>query len=350
MDKLLVGTGDAELKMNGGETQAITPTSVQITPQSYRGSARLPALVVGNAVLYVQRQGNVVRDFVYSLEVDGYAGNNLTVLASHLLQGRRIVAWDYQQHPDTVVWAVRDDGILLGLTYMREHDLWAWHRHETQGAFESVSVVPDDQEDAMYVVVRRTVKGIERRFIERMEARWRGGDVAEAFFVDCGLSYRGEPVSTILGLDHLAGMEVAILADGSVLPRDTVAADGSLRLPRPASVVHVGLPYAAELQTMNIEPAAADGSTQGRGKRLARVVLKLLESTGVQAGCSADRLDELKFREDEAYGQATRPFTGSKPLSVESGNGREVCVFVRQENPLPVTLLALIPELDIHER
>jgi hypothetical protein len=143
-----------------------------------------------------------VRDFTYSYDVDGYAGNDLSILANHLLKGKTILDWGYQQTPDSIIWAVRDDGELIGLTYYKEHEVWGWHRHDTDGNFESVAVLNESKNyDATYFVVAREIDGVEMRYIEKMRERlpvnlglnreYVEASADDSFFVDCGLSYDG---------------------------------------------------------------------------------------------------------------------------------------------------------------
>lgn len=129
---LLLGTSGSEYKASGNGS-AITPGNITITAQSYWGSAGLAPIIIGNAILHVQRHGAHVRDLFYSLEKDGYAGNDLSILAPHLFEGHRLRQWAYQQTPGSVLWIVRDDGLLLALTYLKEHDIWGWSRHPTAG-------------------------------------------------------------------------------------------------------------------------------------------------------------------------------------------------------------------------
>lgn len=209
---LLVGTSGAEYKATG-EGGVITAKSVNITSQSYWGSAGLAPIIVGNSVLHVQRHGAHVRDLFYSLEKDGYAGNDLSVMAPHLFEGHSLVQWAYQQSPGSRVWIVRDDGVLLCLTYMKEHDISGFTRHVTDGEVLSVASVSGDNEDAVFFVVRRA----GRCFLERLAGEFgRNDPMAEAFFVDCGVTVRSEEaVEEIGGLEHLEGRELAALLDGS---------------------------------------------------------------------------------------------------------------------------------------
>jgi hypothetical protein len=192
---LIVLTSGGEWRVSAGQNEVITPTSVIVKPQEFRGASKVEPIVVGNTVLYVQEQGSTVRDLGYKLESDGYTGTDVSILANHLFYSHTIVDWAYQETPNSIVWCVRDDGVLLGLTYLREHEVWAWHRHEIAGTFEgkdhaiveSVAVVSEGTEDAVYLCVKRTVNSLTKRYIERLHTRV-FEDVEDAFFVDSGLT------------------------------------------------------------------------------------------------------------------------------------------------------------------
>lgn len=201
--KLLLLTTDNEWVVGSGNSPTITPSAFQVDVQGYRGASKLVPIGVGNVALYVQSKGQVVRDIGYEFASDSFTGNDLTVMASHLVAGRQITDWSYQQAPFSCLWAVRDDGLLLGASYMREQQVIGWHRHDTLGKFESVCVIPEGDEDVLYAVVERTIDGQTKRFVERMETRFYQ-DIRDAFFVDCGLTFDGRTGYRGTATDHTA--------------------------------------------------------------------------------------------------------------------------------------------------
>jgi hypothetical protein len=346
MEDLLIFTAGGEWKLTTGEnSDALSPTSMQFKVQGYRGCTHLPPLVIGNTVLFVQRGGRVVRDFAYELTSDSYTGTDLTVLAEHLLRDNSVVAWAYQQDPNSIIWCVRDDGVLLGHTYLKEHEVWAWHRHETDGLFRDVAVLEGDDADETYFTVEREVNGSTVFYIEKLAERLPGQDLAQAWFVDCGLQYSGTPASTISGLEHLEGKTIAILADGSpVAPQ--VVTNGQVTLPQAASVATVGLPFTSDIETLNIE--AGGGETmQGRKKNVTAVTLRFENSLGGSIGPDERGLVDIKQTLPKLWGDML-------PLRIEdyrvallpawNTNGR---ILFRQTLPLPFTILAIIPEVKI---
>lgn len=343
--EMILLTSGGEWQVSGAGDSALSPSTITIKPQSFRGSSRVRPLVIGDTIIFLQDKGNIVRDLAYKLESDGFTGTDLSVLSNHLFDGYTITDWAYQQVPHSIVWAVRSDGTLLGFTYMREHEVWAWHRHDTLGAFESDATVSEGSEDAAYFIVNRTIGGQTKRYIERMSSR-QFTDVSDYFGVDSGLTYEGAAVTTISGLDHLEGEEVAIFANGDVLSRQTVES-GAVTLPRSYTKVHIGLPYTCDLETLDVDAGAGQGGTiQGKRKTIARVTLRVLKSRGFYAGPSSDKLLQTKMNITN-YDEAISAYTGDQELVLSptwNSNGR---VFIRQSDPAPLTVLAIMPDIEV---
>lgn len=189
MSDLLCMTVGGEWRLFAGSNGVITPTSIIVKPQETHGCSDVRPLTVGGSVLYIQAQGNKVRDLQYKLESDMYSGSDLSILSEHFFDGHTLVDWCYAEIPFSVIWAVRDDGVLLGLTYLREHEVWAWHQHELSGGLvESICSIVEGNEDAVYMTVKRTINGRTVRFVERLHTR-QFDEISDAFFVDCGLTY-----------------------------------------------------------------------------------------------------------------------------------------------------------------
>ena len=190
LDKLIVLTSGGEWKTSGGQDDVLTPETLAWKPQSYWGSSKLPALVIGNTALFTQARGYIVRDIGYQFESDGYTGSDLTIFSSHLVIGYTLTDWDFQTIPYSAVWMVRSDGKALTCTYMKEQGVNGWAPHSTLGSFESVCTVPEGNEDFTYFIVRRTINGVQKRYVERLNTRLFANQ-RDWFFVDCGLTYDG---------------------------------------------------------------------------------------------------------------------------------------------------------------
>jgi hypothetical protein len=340
--EMLLLTAGGEFKVSGGG-KAITGSNVLSQPQEYRGVSDVNPVTIGSRIIYVQHQGNIIRDLAYSYDVDKYTGDDLNLLASHLFEGHKIISMTYQQIPNSIVWCVRDDGLLLGLTYIKEHDIYAWHQHTTAGGkFVSVCNIGGSTEDKLYAVIERG----GQYYVEIMESRDKSTNVEDQFFVDSGITYEGEPTDEISGLEHLEGYTVAILADGNVLPQQTVE-NGKVLLGNKYKKVHVGLPIDAEIKTLPIDFTAQDGTYLSRKKRIAAVTLLLKDSRGGLFGMKENELNEFKWRSNEAYGEPIGLQTGKFKVTIKSATYDETQqIIIKQPDPLPMTVLSLIPEIE----
>lgn len=199
--KLIILTAGGEWAINGDAAGSLVPTAINAKQYSYNGASDVRPIVIDNSLLYVQARGSLVRDLAYDFQVDGYKGNDLTIFSSHLVKGHTIKDWTYCQTPDSIVWAVRDDGVLIGLTYIREQQILAWHRHDLNGGtIISVCSVPEGSEDILYMIVQRVIKGVTVRYIERMSSRFYT-NVVEFNGLDASLIYDGrKPSSSTLTL------------------------------------------------------------------------------------------------------------------------------------------------------
>ena len=337
---MLMLTSGAEFKMSAGNNaDAISPTSLRFDIQSYWGVSDVPPIVSGTSIVMVQNSGKVVRDLHYTLTEDGYSGDEVSILAEHLLDSP-IVDWAYQQSPFSTIWICLESGRLLTFTYMREQEVWAWSEHESSGGkFRSVSVIREGAEDNVYFLVQRG----SRYFVEYQVRRNYGDDLKRAFYVDCGLIYEDEsaPISHVTGLNHLAGEAVVALADGSVVKNLVVASDGSVDLPVSAGVIAVGLPYEMYVETLDPEIRGENGTTVGEKKNVVRTVVFLRETRGLEIGPSPDKLIPLKFPAPERYNEAPPLFSGELNVAVPGVHRTEVAVVMRQSDPLPATVLAV---------
>jgi hypothetical protein len=430
LGRLVVLTSGGEHVITGDADGVVRPTAINPQQQGYHGAASIPPVVIGNSALFVQARGTIIRDLRYDLQVDGYQGRDLTIFAQHLFDGHSIVTMAYAENPHSVVWVVRDDGVLLGLTYVREHEVWGWHQHNTDGIFLDVEVVPEGNEDAVYALVERTVNGQARRFVERFASRLVSDVAVDAHFMDCGGVYDGrntgstslvlttattwaytepitltasaalfssgdignayvltidgvdlscrvtaytdtthvtvEPASDvptshqaiatttwakavdqIAGLSHLEGKSVAVLADGEVVANgydepQIVVSGGSIAIDIPAAVVHVGLPYTFDLETLDWENPQSE-TLLDKQKLITGATLLVQDTRGGFVGADGNHLDEIKQRATEGYGETIAPATGQMELALSGTWSQRGRILVRQKDPLPITVLAVIP-------
>ena len=219
---------------DGGYLTASPPATVR--RQIGRGSSRLNALVIDNVVFYAPSVGSGVRSINYKFEADGLTSDDVTIFSPHFFEDMRIVDWCYAQEPRSVIWAVRSDGKLLAFTWEQAQQVWGWTLCDTDGFVISCCSIPENGEDRVYLIVRRTVGGVERTFIERMaSAHW--SEIEDCCFLDCAVSYAyDEPRSTFRNLWHLEGRTVWGLVDGFVV-KDLVVENGRVTLPASAGAV-----------------------------------------------------------------------------------------------------------------
>ena len=433
LTQLLLLTSAAEWRVSPVNSDVLTPSTISVRPQSYIGANDVQPEIVNNTVVYCAARGGHVRELGYSWQASGFVTGDLSIRAAHLFDDLDITDMCYSKAPQPILWFVSSNGNLLGLTYMPEQQIGAWHQHDTDGLFESTTAVAEGSEDRVYVMVKRTIGGNTKRYVERMASR-QITTLDRCFFVDCGLTYDGNnatattvtvsggttwgpsdvltitassaifqfpststpptdindaivltdaagnkyrlriigtssttvatarvdvtlPVAlrntattvwgfardTVSGLSHLEGKTVSILADGAVQPQRTVSS-GSVTIDRAAVVIHVGLPYESDLQTL---PAvmSLDGYGQGRYKNVNKAYIRVFKSSGIFIGPTADRLVEAKQRTTEPYG--TPPSLKSDEIDVDlkpawRAGGQ---VYLRQADPLPLSVVGLTLEV-----
>ncbi len=327
--------------IRGGTDGVIKPGGISRKKQPAPGSSHVAPLAVGSASLYIQEKETKVRNLGYVFQDDAFTGQDLTALSNHLFLNRTIVSWCYQGEPFSAVWVILDNGLLLSLAYLPEQEVIGWSWHDTDGLFESCCAITEDGKDRVYFQVKRTINGADKRFIERMAPRLYA-EPEDAFFVDCGLTYRGAPATIISGLDHLEGKTVSILADGNVHPQRVVTA-GAITLDRTASKVHVGLPYVSDFETLPIASAQAD--IRDKKKIINHVSLIVENSRGIWAGPDADHLTEAKREAFTAYTDTKLQTTGLLDFRIQATWNKVGNVFTRQVDPLPMSILNVIPEV-----
>lgn len=358
---LLSGTSRGEWQIKPSSlNEALTPTNISSKPSTRHGSAAVAPIVAGKAVLFVQRAGRKVRELAYVFEADGFKAPDMTMLAEHITRPD-ITEVAYQEQPQAIMWGVRSDGVKLGLTYERDQDVVAWHRHELGGqsdedgefipVVESVACVPtpDATRDELYMVVQRYINGAERRYIEYQSKIWEVEDEQEdAFHVDCGWTTINSPATdTVTGLWHLEGETVGVYIDGTRHPDATIT-NGKAALTRSGTIITLGYFYNSDGQTLPIDGGAQDGSAQGKTKRIHRVGFWLVDTLGLKFGPDSDSLTEILVREwGDTFGVATPLFTGVVRERLEGGYDRLGQVYWRCDGPFPATVLAIMPQFQV---
>jgi hypothetical protein len=347
---LWIGTAGGEWTLSASSSDPLAPANVKAAQEGTSGASSTRPESVGFATLYIQRAGRKIREMSYRFEADAYVSKDLTLLSEHITEGG-LTQLAYAQEPDSILYGVRGDGVLVALTYVPDQEVAAWSRIATDGEVERAATVYNDAEkrDELWVAVVRTVNGEPRRYIEYLEAPFDGA-MENAFFVDSGLTYRGEPTDTVSGLSHLAGRTVSVLADGTVQADRAVAGDGTLALDRPASTIQAGLPYRSVLQPMRLDAGSGRGTAQTKKKRITKVAARFHNTLGGLIGPDAARLEPVYFRSPATpMGQSPGPFCGDKIVNFPKGWDRDGLLTIVQEQPLPMTVLMIVPQLVINE-
>jgi len=261
---LVVGTSGSEWRIGAADSDSpLSPATATAKEETAYGSAQnVTPVKVAGVTLFAQRGGRKVRELVYDYQSNGWVAPDLSLLSEDITAGG-VTAMAYAQNPDSIVWMVRGDGKLLGLTYNRGEQVVGWHWHDTDGEIEDVAVIPSGENDQVWLIVKRTIGGVTKRYVERMAAPFVDQGRDDAVFLDSALTYSGPSVTTFSGLDHLEGKTVHILADGSVRSPKVVTG-GSVSIDKAATKATIGLPYVSEIQTLRIEGGGDDGTAQGR--------------------------------------------------------------------------------------
>ena len=339
---LLAFTGGGVFQISGNG-KAVSPSNVIAMEQETRGINSVDPLMVDGRIVFVENQGDVVSSMDYSYDVEHYSSMELTLLASHLFHGHKLKSMTFQRSPGNVLWCVRDDGLLLGLTYLHDQQMYAWHKHSTvDGVFEDVVSVPGVSQDEVFVVVIRS--GVA--MLEILAHRDESGMVENQFFVDSGREFiNNVPVTSVSGLSWLEGKTVKVLADGHVLP-DKEVENGSVELGGAFSRIAVGLGIKSVFVGLPVDVTAQDGTYMSRRKRVGKLVILYKNSSGGLFGLDGKELDRVKWRTDEPYNEPIQLFSGKKELLVRDADWiKTVQVKVEQSDPLPISVLSIVAEM-----
>ena len=336
--RLVAGSNSGEWWLSGdGNDLIIVPTSKQAQNDTKHGSIEVQPINIGNTLLLAQAPGTKVREMSYNYDTDSYASNDITILADHILKGYSLKQMAYQQTPYQIVWVLRSDGTLFALTYMKEHQVVGWSEIETDGTVISIATIPGNPEDELWLAVERVIDGSTKTYIERMKD-FEFDTLQDVFMVDSGLTYDGAATTTISGLDHLEGETVDVLADG-VVGSYTVSS-GSITLSSAASLVHIGMPYNSDLQTMYVDIPLETGSSMFIKKRIPTVHFRLRDSAGGKYGKDTSSLVSL---------QSSTPLYSGDLVnkSVNMGWTRNASIYIRQDEPLPLTIDTMVMEVEV---
>ena len=351
---LAVGTLGGNFLMHSDSSSGpITPTNINIKKETSYGADLILPKRIGNATLYVQRNNLTLRELAYDFDTDSQLAKDATILSEHITSSG-VKDMDYQEAPDGVLWVVRKDGKMATMTRLADQDVLAWSRQETQGSFLSVAVIPNGDEDQVWIATQRscavsatTTNGYVR-LVEYFKPFILPTSQDDCFFVDCGMSYLGTGTytKTVAGLNHLNNRVVSILGDGSVYPNQLVTGN-SITISESCNIIHVGLSYTSTIKTSRLEVGSLAATTQGLIKRVYKSIVRMWRSLGCDVGTETAQ-DTISFRDSSmAMSSATPLYTGDKEVSFPVGWNKNAQVFITQTQPLPLNVLAIISKVSV---
>ena len=334
----LVPAKDLVILTTGNEwiiegANVITPAKINPRPQTMRGSNTCPPQHIGNRIVHVQRSGKTVRDLGYQYDADNYNGDDLTLLATHLTEGHKLVSSAYIQEPNSTLYYVRDDGVLLSLAFIKEQNVFAWSHHITDGKYKKVASIPNGASDVLYVTVERDGK----IYIERFNP-----DIEAAVYMDSYITGSGSSIKAL----HLAGKTVQVLADGIRLQDAQVPENGLMTFGQSFSDITMGLAYETRVKQPGPDIGLKEGTMQARISKINTVVLRVEKSYGGHIGYTfKDKdMDELRYEDYETL--ETGDIVQQMPVANIGSNTRNhICI--KHDEPFPFELNAIIREVSI---
>lgn len=344
---LIVLTAGNEWTVSGSDT--VTPSKAVPKMQTTRGCSNVEPLMIGGRIVFVQGRGSTVRDMAYSYETDSYGGNDLTLLAKHIIENVQIVDSAYKQEPDSTIYFVRSDGTMACLSYIMEQKVYAWSTIETQGKIEAAAAVQEGDEDIIYLVVQREINGAIVRNIEYLAKNpAKSNNPDDYIMLDNAIEYSTAEKSsgeTEIDAAELAGEKVAVIGDGRMYSGLTVNQDGTVTLPAAVQHAFIGLPYRSIVELPNVEIKTGDGTMQGRKKQISNCILRLSNSLGGMVGPDINTMDLMNFDEQNAVSDI-KLFTGDKHMTLPIGGfNNEGRVIIVTDGPYPFNLLAVVREV-----
>ena len=328
---LIVGTSGGEFRITGGNESAITPTNVDVRRQTSYGSKIGRPAYVGSDVFFIQRSGTQVRNVAYKWESDSFQSDDITFLAEHITEGG-LTALSYSHVPDSILLALRADGVLIMLTYDPSQEVVGWHRHTTDGEYKSLAVISEDGPDQFWLVVKRTIGGVVKQYVELYTPE---------IYLDSMISYSGSATASVSGLAHLEGKTVQITADGAVHP-DLVVSSGAIALNYTASDIKVGLKYISKLTPTRPGANAGSGTTLGKMKRWNEIFVRLDRSSipKINGQRPPVRSPGTNFGNEEP--------TATEDINIRNlGYDRDGRILIEQDLPLACHIVSLFGTLSV---
>jgi hypothetical protein len=334
--QLLVLTEADEMSLKGGQEKPITPTNIQKTDESTVGASAVRPVKIGSEIVFTQAAGRKVSAIGYRYEIDGFSSPDRTVFASHIT-GEGISQIAHQKEPDSTLYAIREDGQMAVCAYDIDQEVTGWGRWITDGSFESIATIPTSTGEDAYTIVKRTIDGDEKRYVEVFDPE---------MLVDCGITgYNAGGQATWTGLDHLEGKVVQVWADGAHAGQFTVEG-GSITLPQPRMSVQIGLGFTPLVEMLQPELGGNGTTAQGSQVHVSEVIVRVLDTSAVQING-----EDVPFRRfgSELLDQPPPEYSGDVRKTTLSDTIFTTSQIITQPYPLPFHLLDVIRRVTLNE-
>ncbi len=353
LDDLLTFTGDNVFAVAGdGDASVLTPSAINPKRQNRRGASGLKPLEVDTIVFYQPTQGSAYRSLGYTFEMNGYKSDDVAIFSTHLFEGYGITSHAFQETPFSCIWASRSDGALLCFTWQMEQEVWGWTVCDTPGFVEQVEVIPESGYHRVYILVRRTINGVERRFYERM-ALPHLGDRSTACHLDCSVTRWYDPPSPFIDrLWHLEGETVSVVFDSGYVLHDQLVADGRIDFPDgiTATTATAGLRYSGRLETLPPPLMTDRGSVQSNRQQIDEVVVRTIDTTGIEIGAYGTELEQVAPEAGNDINSFDVVALADHKVIPPGSWDDTSYVVVEQNEPLPAHIVGIFASMKVSPR
>ena len=356
--ELFVGTASLEgilLTRKQDEAQSAENLPV-VRWNEAMGSAHRSALPMRDSLMILQRGRTTLNMLSYSLERDGYTGEEVSLLCPHLFESG-VQQMAHTREPYTGAFTINSDGTMCHLIYEPKLQVTAWCKFTTKGGgFESVQVLPSTgDEDDVWCSVKRTINGVTCRHIERFttsnRSKQRAGDIDNVWYVDAGIKVTGSGLTSVTGLDHLEGETICVLADG--IKGEYTVSGGAITLSTPADTVIAGIPVTSEFEPLDIDymPGNRSEGTLGKRKQTYQSRLMLFNSLGGSIASDGEDYQDLIYHvAGETMDESIPLKNGYAEVFHESSHSRQKWWRIMHDEPYPFTLQAVLQSFTVSKK
>ena len=336
-DKLIAGTDSDEWRISGGSGESITANSVEVRRISSWGSAEMTPKALGDDILFIDNSRKNIRAMNKN---NNFSISNLNIYAEHLTKDSRVINWDIVTGDNQIIYLVLDNGSMIGLTYDKDHQVFAWHRYVTDGKFLDICTLKNNGECKVFVAIEREVDGKKIKMLEMFNSD---------NYLDSFITYEGETITNLEGLNHLKGRIVEVSTNTKSSKKYTVDSSGKITLDEPANKIVVGLNFASTLETLPLESATAVESLKARKNKITSIKLRVIDTLGLEVGIHHDELLALQYDNVEDnntnHNNDLDLFSGTKYIGNISGYDENSSIIIKQNNSLPATILSIYAEV-----